>query len=125
VNRAVIVASLIGATLVVTAACWRSSPPPPAQPAAQSAPAPRRTPAPPRRDSALQVMEQFTDDMCSCHDSQCAQRVVDDMTRWSQEQTSSNREPAKMTEEDTQRAAEIGERMGACMQNAMAGSAAP
>ena len=72
----------------------------------------------------MQVMERFTDEMCNCRDPQCSQRVVDEMTRWSQEQAKSDAEAPPMSEEDTKRAVEIGERMGACMQNAMAGSAA-
>lgn len=72
----------------------------------------------------MQVMERFTEDMCNCRDAQCSQRVVDEMTRWSQEQARSDAEPAPMSEDDTKRAVEIAERMGACMQNAMAGSAA-
>jgi hypothetical protein len=76
----------------------------------------------------MDVMERFADDMCSCADSACTQRVVDEMTRWSQDQIKSGRETPQMTEEDTKRAAEIGERMGSCMQRAMsagAGSATP
>lgn len=63
----------------------------------------------------------FTDDMCACKDSACAQRVSDEMTKWSQEMSRSEREPPRMTEEDQKRAAEIGERMGKCMQTAMGG----
>jgi hypothetical protein len=78
----------------------------------------------------MQVMEQFVEDMCDCHDSQCSQRVVDEMTRWSQDQAKNNREPPKPSDEDIRRFAELGERMGMCMQKAMsagpaAGSATP
>jgi hypothetical protein len=118
------VRSLFVAALFLTAACWRSSPTPaPTQPTAEAATPPRRRPPPPQ-DSVLQKMEQFVDDMCGCSDPACTQRVVDEMTRWSQEQAKSGHEAPPMSDEDTKRAMEMGERMGACMQNAMAGSAA-
>lgn len=74
----------------------------------------------------MQAMERFVEDMCSCSDSPCAQRVVDEMTRWSQDQAKASQEPPPLSEEDTKRATEMAERMGQCMQNAMAtGPATP
>ncbi|HET9989580.1 MAG TPA: hypothetical protein VFQ65_13705, partial [Kofleriaceae bacterium] len=35
---------------------------------------------------ALRVMRHFTDEMCQCTSSTCAQKVSDEMTRWAQEQ---------------------------------------
>jgi hypothetical protein len=117
--------SLIIAVALV-GACWRSSPPPPpAQPAAQPSTLARRTP-PPARDSVIQVMEQLAEDMCACRSSQCAHGVMDEVTRWSQERRKNSEEPPKLSDEDEARAAELGERMGTCLQNAMGtGSAIP
>jgi hypothetical protein len=48
------------------------------------------------------------------------------MTKWSQEQAKNQKEPVKMSEEDTKKAAAIGEEMGKCMQTAMgAGAGTP
>jgi hypothetical protein len=109
------------------ASCAGSNPPPaepqPAPAASTAAPAPAPAPPPPpparsKSDEALAKMAEFTDEMCACKDSPCAQRVADHMTKWAQEQMSGS-EPPKMTDEQTQRAAKIGEQLGACMQTAM------
>ncbi len=70
------------------------------------------------------AFNKFTEQMCACKDAACAQQVSDELTKWSQEMARSEREPPRMTEEDSKRAAEIGERMGKCMQVAM-GSGLP
>ena len=84
--------------------------------------------------AAMAKMTEFKDEMCKCKDAKCAQEVSDKMTKWSQEQSKNQKEPPKMSEEDTKKAAAIGEEMGKCMQAAMgagtavdpaAGSAAP
>jgi Sec-independent protein translocase protein TatA len=73
---------------------------------------------------AMAKMSEFKDRMCQCaeHDAQCAQNVSDEMTKWSQEQSTT---AAKMSEEDTKKAAAISEELGACMQKAMTPAAAP
>jgi hypothetical protein len=76
-------------------------------------------PTDPGTREALAKMDEFTIAMCACTDAACAQRVSDDMTRWSQEMARTQRRPPKMTAADTERAAAIGEKMGRCMQNAM------
>ncbi|HEY5925916.1 MAG TPA: hypothetical protein VIV11_29715 [Kofleriaceae bacterium] len=70
---------------------------------------------------AMAKMTEFKDRMCKCaeHDAKCAQGVSDEMTKWSQEQAKNQKEPPKMSEEDTKKAAAIGEEMGKCMQKAM------
>jgi hypothetical protein len=76
--------------------------------------------------AAMAKMTEFKDEMCKCKDAKCAQDVSDKMTKWSQEQSKNQKEPPKMSEEDTKKAAAIGEEMGKCMQAAMgAGAAAP
>lgn len=73
--------------------------------------------------SALAKMTELKDEMCKCKDAKCAESVSDKMTAWSQEQAKSGKAP-KMTEADQKQAAELGEAMGTCMQQAMAGAAA-
>jgi hypothetical protein len=74
-------------------------------------------------EEAMAAMHEFADKMCACKDSQCAEHVSDEMTKWSQEMSRRHNEMPRMTEKDTQEAAAIGERMGRCMQAAMSGSA--
>ena len=69
--------------------------------------------------AAMAKMSEFKDEMCKCKDAKCAQDVSDKMTKWSQEQAKNQKEPPKMSEADTKKAAEIGEQMGKCMQDAM------
>ncbi len=113
------------------AACWRSSPAPaPAEPvvATSSPPPPPPPDAPPSIpfEAAMQKLERFADQMCECHDAQCATEVADGLRRWSEEREKRGDQPPKATEEDMRRAGALGERMGRCMQDAMAnGSATP
>jgi hypothetical protein len=65
------------------------------------------------------AFNKFTEQMCACKDAACAQQVSDDMTKWAQEMSAREKNPPRMSEEDSKRAAEIGERMGKCMQVAM------
>ena len=73
---------------------------------------------------AMAKMTEFKDEMCKCKDAKCAQDVSDRMTKWSQEQSKTQKE-AKMSDEDTKKAAAIGEEMGKCMQSAMGAGAVP
>lgn len=68
---------------------------------------------------AMAKMNDFKDAMCACADAACAQRVADDMTRWSQQMARDQRPPPKMSKGDVKQAAAIGEEMGQCMQKAM------
>jgi hypothetical protein len=68
---------------------------------------------------AFAKMEEFTAKMCACKDMKCAQRVSDEMTNWSVAQAKQQPEPPRFSDEETIRAAAIGERMGKCMQVAM------
>lgn len=70
-------------------------------------------------------MVRFKDQLCACKDAPCAQKVSDDLTKWSQEIAAKEKEPPKLTEDQQQRAAAIGEAMGKCMQTAMAASMPP
>jgi len=69
----------------------------------------------------MAAMTHFADEMCACHDTSCAQRVADEMTKWSQEMAKDQSKPPKMTDDDVKRATALGERMGKCMQEAMGG----
>jgi len=70
-------------------------------------------------DDSMAKMVEFKDEMCKCKDAKCAQVVSDKLTKWSHEQTKNQKEPPKMSEEDTMKAAQIGEAMGNCMRAAM------
>lgn len=73
----------------------------------------------PSAAGAMRMMRAFKDKMCKCTNAKCAQDVSDEMTKWSQEMSKNQKEPPRMTEEDTKQAAAIGEEMGKCMQRAM------
>jgi hypothetical protein len=93
----------------------------PVTPAAAPAPAdagPSMT-----REEVMEKMQGFADRMCACHDPTCGQQIADEMNAWSRAM-SDRPDPPNMTEQDTQHARELGERMGRCMQQAMSGSAA-
>jgi len=132
VKKMLLMTALIGA-------CARSSPEPAAPHAAAAEPSraeptpvastrPAETApasAPSASQAVLEEMQDLADRMCDCHDSQCAQKVADELQRWS-EAASKRSDPPPMREEDVQRAGAIGERMGRCMQQVMQnGSAAP
>jgi hypothetical protein len=78
-----------------------------------------------RAAKAMAMMNQFTDQMCACRDTACAQRVSDEMTKWSQEEAQHDRKPPKFTTEQTKHFTEVGERMGKCMQQAMSAGVEP
>ena len=67
----------------------------------------------------MERFERFADDMCNCHDTACAQSVADDMTRWSQEQASQDKESFELSADEKQRMGDIGMRLSRCMQQAM------
>jgi hypothetical protein len=78
--------------------------------------------AQPKRDpfeATLKRLEGFTDEMCRCSNTQCAQQVSDSMTKWSVEMAKEWKNPPKVDEETTKRATEIGTRLGNCMVKAM------
>jgi hypothetical protein len=72
---------------------------------------------------AMAKMTEFKDKMCACKDAECAKKVNDEMTKWSQEQQGKTKEPVKMSEADQKKATEIGTAMGECMQKASAPAA--
>jgi hypothetical protein len=115
--------------VAVVAACGGGGSKPaesPREPAAVSNTEPTPAPAPQTPiQEAMAKMREFSDKMCACKDSPCAQAVSDEMTKWAQEMANQT-EPVKMTEEDQKAATEIGARMGECMQKAMsAGGTTP
>lgn len=81
----------------------------------EAAPAAPATPA----ARALAKMREYEAALCACQDSPCVQAVADDMTRWSNEEARKAAAPPKLTEQEEKQAAEIGARMGECMQRAM------
>jgi len=87
---------------------------------------PAAAPAPaPQADRVLAKMRELAAQMCACADASCARRVSEDMGAWSQAVAKEQAEPLEMSEEQTNAAAEIGTKLGECMQNAMNASAQP
>lgn len=74
---------------------------------------------------AMAKMKQFTAQMCACTTTACATQVSDEMTKWGQEQALDNKEPPKLSDEETREFTAIGEQMGKCMQKAMSGEPQP
>lgn len=73
-------------------------------------------------------LEQFADAMCQCADRDCAERVVDDMSRWAQDLAASGQAMPKVTGAEDARARAATQRMTQCMTTVYkrrAGSAAP
>jgi hypothetical protein len=115
------------ALVLVLAACGggsKKSADKPAEPLANTAPTATAAaaPAPPPQTDTQRVMAkfvEFTNAMCACKDSACAQRVSDDMTAWSQELAKNTKEPPKLTEEEQAEFVKVATHMGECMQAAM------
>ena len=63
--------------------------------------------------------QEFADQMCRCSDAACAQKVSDDMTKWSVEMSKRQPVPHKLNEQQMKDATAIGTKMGECMQKAM------
>ena len=70
-------------------------------------------------DDEMVKMEQFKNQMCTCKDTACAQKVSDEMAKWSQQIAKHGGAPPRMTDDEVKRATVIGEQMGKCMQKAM------
>jgi hypothetical protein len=66
----------------------------------------------------MATMTGFKDEMCNCKSLDCATGVSDKMTAWAQAQAKNPNESPKMSEEETKKAAALGEEMGKCMQAA-------
>jgi len=105
--------SLLIAILVFFAACGGSAPPP-APPTPPPA-APADAPVASWFDDAMIKMRGFSDAMCACKDMDCAKKVGNDMSAWGAQMEKEHPEQPKLTEEQTKTAAEIGQKMGECM----------
>jgi hypothetical protein len=84
--------------------------------------------AQPRRDrleEAITQMTVFTDEMCSCVDAACAEKVSDAMTKWGSEMAKEAQPPLRLDDAITKRFTEIGQRLGTCMSRAMTVPRAP
>lgn len=131
---------------IALAACHPASGPPPVSnrappvalpPAAESAAGQSANSGEPAPDAALDAgsaadtvarFEQFADAMCQCTDRDCAERVVDDMSRWAQDLADSGQAMPKVTGAEDARAHAATNRMAQCMADVYkrrAGSAAP
>jgi hypothetical protein len=66
-------------------------------------------------------MGSFRDDMCTCKDKPCAERVTEALTRWGEQMAARPVRDAehKITEEENRQMAELAEAMTKCMTAAM------
>jgi hypothetical protein len=70
-------------------------------------------------------MTEFKDAMCKCTDKACADKVMADMTKWTQDMAKEggDKEPAKPSEEDMKKSQQVSEEYTKCMQKVMAAGA--
>ena len=118
-------------TVVALAGCWTGSTATKSEPpAAQETSHTRPSRPPPREltpaEQTLEDLEAFSERMCDCTDTPCAEQVSNDMTAWS-EAVSRDRPPSdfRLTDEQTKRMADLGMRMGECMQRAFSSGQPP
>lgn len=78
-----------------------------------------RDPTPAEIEQRLTKLESVKNAMCACTDTACAQRVSDEMTRWSLEVAKTGTRIPNLTGERKERAMRIGEQTSKCMQAAM------
>ena len=72
-------------------------------------------------------MTEFKDQMCKCADKACADKVMADMTKWTQDMAKEggDKEAAKPSEEDMKKSQQVSEEYTKCMQKLMAAAMPP
>lgn len=71
---------------------------------------------------AMAKMGEFKDKMCGCKDKACADKVQDEMNKWSAENAkNAGDKPEKPSDEDMKKMTEVGTKYGECMAKAMGG----
>lgn len=76
-----------------------------------------RTPGPMAEEKSQ--MRVFVDEMCTCHDAHCAQRVDDEIIRWSNERSKAATPGGRPTEEDMTEMEAMTKKLTGCKQHAM------
>jgi hypothetical protein len=111
-------------------ACWRDAarhpveePPPDPQPRFHA----RRAPSPPTPHdkllAALDDLRGIADQFCACSDPTCAQQVMTEMQRWSEQiQGDPDLRDVHPTAEDQQQQAEITKQLSDCLMRSMSSS---
>lgn len=110
---------LVCVALGLASGCGKG--PEPAKPAISNK-APADPPATSEYQQGLAALLRFRDQFCACTDANCATRVSDDMTKWSQEATKQwgeDQNHAKFTEEQTKEMSRVAQQMAECMSKAM------
>jgi hypothetical protein len=117
-------------TAILLAGCGGSQSAPPASPAPAATPPPAgsavtggsdaggsatTTTTGPSVDSMIAKMGEFKDKLCACPDQQCVEGVSDEMTKWTHDLKQQGVKDPHLTDDQTKRAAEIGEALGKCM----------
>jgi len=107
------------AALSIALAACAASPAPLSNHAPEpAAPVPAQAEArrdPPGVAGTLARLERFSDEMCGCPDRDCADRVVDDMMRWSHDLTSAGEGSPLVSGVQGARAKAAADRVSRCM----------
>lgn len=118
--------------MALVASCGGRKPAPAPAPIANHVEPPPADAAAPARGmaAAFAKLDEFTAQMCRCHDATCAQQVSEDMTRWSEQMAREDPHGTafKPTDEEMKRMSDVTRRLVDCMTKAMAvgsGSMAP
>jgi hypothetical protein len=74
---------------------------------------------------SMAKMRELKDKMCACKDPDCAKKVSDEMTAWTQTQSSKQPKQIKLSEADQKESAALGVAMGDCLQKASHVEAVP
>jgi len=72
-----------------------------------------------RIEAAIRQMSQFTDQMCTCTTSGCAQQVNEAMTKWAQAMAKEFEPRPNLDAGQMKHATEVAERLAKCMMKAM------
>jgi hypothetical protein len=70
---------------------------------------------------AMAKMGEFKDKMCVCKDKPCADKVVEDMTKWSQEMADSADPDTKVGDDDIKKMRDVTEQFTKCATKLMTG----
>ena len=73
-------------------------------------------------DAAMAKMRDLKDMMCACKDKACADKVQDELNRWSSEMASRSDRPERPDEKLMKEMQEVGTQYGECMVKAMSGA---
>ena len=120
------ISAMKAAALSIALVACAASPPPLSNHATEPPPLSNHATEPPAEAEAARAsssgvaatlarLERFSDEMCGCGDRDCADRVVDDMMRWSHELTSAGEGSPLVSGVQGARAKAAADRVSRCM----------